>query len=722
MTSPVRRRAVLWALLPVLAVLNFLVWTDGAAWLSEHRAGQKPWPEFTWSSDGWIELDAQDHEHIEAGLLPVQVVDGSSGAAVANTPVWIESGGALTWRMKASAAVNPPKRDPDLHTDARGICWISLHDNPVTTIWAARPDGEPLDFGSCFITNTGNHDFSTRAGAIAATVKLRVPQIELRVRVRDREGRTIENAQVFLKNYVGGEPIPMLPMRDGETWVTRGLPNASDGSGMVESLGLRLGVGTEDGPSVPLRREHFRGKPVEIEVAKYGELEIHVRNQEDRPHPSALPIRVLNRANSERWNSLPYILAPRLTANGMATISAVPLRQRWLVGAPLLEDERYFFVEVDGPRDEGETIRVDLDLSTCSRRLRGRLATRDGAPLASSRAFAVLELGDALTRVHFQFTTEADGGFTFLLPLLPGVSWERLRLDISDDGHRESASAVVALAELSDRNDLGVVVVEPEESRGIVRVVDDRGQPLGGVSVWLRPLEFQDSGAPGPWLEDGTASGSFTITDHSVYGDPPFGVLLQHPLYLGAEGVLEREGDLLTLQMSPAARVRGRVLLPKQCDAAIEILPALPGQAPWNASGEYERTSVTSPLGFFDCGPYIPGSFDLELRIAGILMARASGVLLVAGDTLAPAEFQDLDLRHYTPMRVRLAHAPSRVRNDDLMLQVEYADGRRELLTGRNLLLPPDATRVQVDAEGCQTVWLPVAPGTSYVTLEQVAE
>lgn len=722
MNSPARRRAVLWALLPILAVLNLLVWSGGAAWLREHGDDPDPGTAFSRPSDGWIELDAQDRAHAEAGLLPVQVVDHRSGAAVAGAPIWIERDATTAWRLIGTRSAAMPQRAPDMHADARGICWIALEEQFMAAVLAARPDGESRDCNARTLAMPAPHDVSTRAGALAAIIRLAPPLIRLQVQVRDRHGRKVEHAPVFLKNFIGENPVPMQPLEDGVTWVAHVLPDASDAPGMPETLGLRLGVGVEDGPSVPLRSEHFRGTPVEVDLAKCGGLEIHVADQHGRPQHSALPIRVMSRTRPARWQGAMFAVAPPLTADGVATISGVPLRQRWLVGAPLLEDDRYFFVEVDGPREEGEIIRVALDLGASSRMIQGRLATRDGRSLASTPVFAVLKPGVSLFGARFSFTTDADGRFSFLLPRLPGAAWERLHLDVSDDGRRLAASAEVSLTESGEADDLGLVVIESEDSRGVVRVVDREGRPLRGADAWVRPLDYADTGAPGPWLQPDAHSGTLAITERLVYGDPPYEVVLTHPTHLGAEGVLQREGDTLTLQMTPAARVRGRVLLPESADVAIEVLPARSGEPPWNVAADFEPTSVTSPLGFFDCGPYQPGIFDLELRVAGMLIARASGAELTAGSTLAPLEFQALDLRHCTPMRVQLAHAPSRVRHDDLMLQVEYADGRRESLTGRNLLLPPEAVRVQVDAEGCATVWLPVVAGTTFVTLELAAE
>ena len=722
MTSPVRRRAVLWVLLPVLAALNLLVWSGGAAWLRKDSARTYPLTQIPWSSDGWIELDAQDHERAEAGLLPIQVVDHRTGAAVAHAPVWIERDETSAWRLIGTPSAALPQRTPDLYADARGICWISLEDQFMVAVLAARPAGEDRDCSAKILTMPAPHDAATRAGALAAIIRLAPPPVQLRVQVRDRHGRKVEHAPVFLRNFIGENPVPMHPLDDGVTWVAHALPDASSTPGMPETLGLRLGAGVEDGPSVPLRSEHLRGTPVEVDLAQCGGLEIHVADQHGRPLRAALPIRVMGQAHPARWQSATSAIPPPLTAEGVAHIAGVPLRQRWLVGAPLLEDGRYFFVEVDGPREEGETIRVALDLGASSRKIQGRLATRDGGALASVPVVAVLKPGVFPFGARFSFTTDADGAFAFLLPRLPGAAWERLHLDVSDDGRRQAAGGEVALAELGEADDLGIVVLEPEDSRGVVRVVDHEGRPLRGADAWVRPLDYSDTGGPGPWLKPDAPSGVLAITEQRVYGNPPYEVVLTHPMHLGAEGVLQSEGDTLTLQMTPAARVRGRVLLPESADVAIEVLPARSGEPPWIAASELAPTSVTSPLGFFDCGPYPPGVFDLELRIAGLLLARAQGVELSAGSTLAPPEFQALDLRHYTPMRVQLAHAPSRVRHDDLMLQVEYVDGRREPLTGRHLLLPPDAVRVQVDAEGCAAVWLPVVAGTAFVTLELASE
>jgi len=393
------------------------------------------------------------------------------------------------------------------------------------------------------------------------------------------------------------------------------------------------------------------------------------------------------------------------------------LKERWLVGAPILADDRYFWKAVQGPQEEGEICRVDLDLRSTSRVIHGTLTEPDGRPLSDSRLDASLRMKDASDRTHFSLTTDAEGKFSCHVPMRPGAVWSLLELSVDESGRPPSASIEIPLNDVQEDENVGVFVVKPEEFQGAVEILDERGKPLSGATAWIRALEFQDSGAPGPWLNNEVHAGWLHFTRHRVYGEPPYEVVITHPLYSTAQGVLERKGDSITMAMSPAARVRGRVLMPESCTAAVEILPAMTSVPPWDSAESFEKRSATSPYGFFDCGPFYPGSYDLELRIAGILMARMGRVTLEAGVTSAPPAFQNLDLRHCTPMRIMLAHAPSRVRNDDLLMYLEFADGHLEPLTARTLLLPPEATRVKVEAESCETVWLPVSAGTTYLTL-----
>ncbi|MDA1259186.1 MAG: carboxypeptidase-like regulatory domain-containing protein [Planctomycetota bacterium] len=717
MASPIRRRALLWALLPILVVLNLLLWTGLGDWLRE--SGRRELPEFDPSLiyGDWLELSEEDFARLDAGQVPVRVTDSSYRTPIGNARIWILDHDEGIHKKWTATLVPLPERDPDLSADENGLFWFSFEEYAIAFLLAARPDGE-FPYGHVHVLFNDHRDNPSTFVGFVETIAAPHPLFEVQIKIRDRSGKELTQVPVFLKNFIGEKAVPMFPNPNRTLWAAQQFPDAADGSGAYESLGWRIGAGAEDGPSVPLQEKHWQGTAIELELAASGSLEVHVNVVDDQPVPTSLPIRVQRRALSRRWPSDAFVTDPPLTVEGVATIAGVGLKERWLVGAPILADDRYFWKEVQGPQEEGEVCRVDLDLRSTSRVIHGTLTEPDGRPLSDCRLGATLRMREASDRAHFSLTTDAEGNFTCHVPLRPGAAWSLLELSVDESSRPPSSSIEIPLNDVQEDENVGVFVVKPEEFQGAVEILDERGKPLSGATAWIRALEFQDSGAPGPWLNNEVHAGWLHFTRHRVYGEPPYEVVISHPLYSTAQGVLERKGDSITMAMSPAARVRGRVLMPESCTAAVEILPAMTSVPPWDSAESFEKSSAASPYGFFNCGPFYPGTYDLELRIAGILMARVGRVVLEAGKTIAPPALQMLDLRHCTPMRVMLAHAPSRVRNDDLIMHVEYSDGHLNPLTARALLLPPEATRVKVEAEGCTPVWLPVTAGTAFVTLE----
>lgn len=142
MASPIRRRALLWALLPVLVLLNLLRWTDLSEWL--HQGEGRVILEFDrdFIYDDWIELGEEDFARLEAGKVPVRVTDMRSRAPVGRAPIWVLTDDEGPLLKSSSGFVALPERDPDLYADESGIFWLSMEGRHITGLVAAHPDGE----------------------------------------------------------------------------------------------------------------------------------------------------------------------------------------------------------------------------------------------------------------------------------------------------------------------------------------------------------------------------------------------------------------------------------------------------------------------------------------------------------------------------------------------------------------------------------------------------
>ena len=722
MASPTRRRALMWTVLPILVVLNLLTWFE-FEFEDAARPNSRPLEglaESVLAPTAWLDADEEHRSKIAQGLVPVLVRDAQNGTPIGNAAVWLvppgEAPGVRIWFSPMDLLPLPAGQE-FVRTDAQGLAWIPRPRRFLDSIAVHDPR-----FGSGWghftrLSWPKASEVQLRAGAVFAAVNLMPPVLELTLDIQDPGSHASGELAAFLLNRDASRFVPLYPTGDGVHWRAQTLPDPPDGADeMLELESWRLAIGTACASSVAVTRAHFRGKPLAVSLEGRGSLEIElVRESRRRLNP--VQIRC-DAADTEQAPKSSTIFAEHssMLATDRIELCGIESGRSWRVGAPLLADGRWFWTQVEGPTSAGTHARAVLDLSTTSTRLQGVLLDLAGEPLAHTEIWGELRSEDQSERAGVALTTGEGGNFVLHLPHGDGIQWSEAELGAG--GFSDGARVTIELP--ASR---GLETLEIGEHRmhsignGIVSIVDASGDPIRNAELFLRSLPIHENGDPGPWTEHQADDGLFNLSPSEVEGDPPFEVVVNHHAHLWSPGVLRDWEEPLTLTMAPAARVRGRVLLPPHAEVQVEILPAFAYAPPWATAADYTNTSATSPLGYFDCGPFPAGVQDLELRVAGILMARLGRVSLRAGETVAPPGFQGLDLRSCTPMRIHLAHAPRSVREADLRLQAEFEDGHLELLSSRFLLLPPEVVRVKAEAPACKVVWLPVEAGVTALTL-----
>lgn len=719
MTNPIRRRALLWSALPVLFVLNLLAWRGLG--VRADPAASAPWPASLRLAQHWIPMDAEARRRLAAGQRPVRVVRGEDGAPLAGAPIWISGLPRYQFRYWSAQfeATPPPVRPADARTDADGIAWIDLRGQAGLWLRATDPDSSSgLAYGSTLIFGFSD-ELRRNVGEVAAVLHVYEEAMRFVVDVRTSSGRRAPEAPVFLLDASGISRLPLWPHADEGTWLSCAFPEWGDDSSVREGSPLRIAAGPSVAHSVPISSRHFRGEPARIVLGAAGTVALRSTPARLPALDAPLPVAVADADEDGFPEEVAWkILAPH-ERDGVVLIGGLPVGKRWRIGAPLLADERWFWTECDGPRNEGEEVAVELDLRAASQLLRGALAWADGRPAAELGLSVELRRTSGGPAQAFPLVSGPDGSFAFELPVLPDHPWEQATFttDSPPAGLPYCVDWTLDLTSAAER--AGALRPEVRAHGPFVRIVDPSGAAIRGAEVFVRPLEFQGKGRPGPWTSDHASDGWLEIRRNQTYGDPPYEVVVNHPYYLAADGRLEAGQETLTLTLHPAARVRGRVLLPAGAQAEVHVLPALAGESPAVGIADFERTSVTSPLGYFDCGPFPAGLCDLELLVGGLRFARIAGVPLESGVTVAPVEFWELDLRHCRIMTIAIVDLPAGVARESVQAQVEFADGSLEHASGLSLVLPPEAQRVRISAAGCAEAWVPATEVHARVTLRR---
>lgn len=702
------RRWLTVGLVLLLAALNAVAWTGWrpAKDLPSYEDLEQLRADLLGSA---FELIEEDYERIESGLVPVLVVDMLSEQTVAGASVWLSEQG---WTKRFSRILGgsdrlaeyPPK--DAARTDQRGIAWIPLPVEHCLVLansdgfgaWSFFIPGDPLD-----------------ALARCCQIKLvcSIPSgAGLRVeRPADASGLPLP---VFVRspNSFGRMPLRAVPGGSGEVIRWMDLVNL-DWVDEESDPPLLLVPGFCDEAALPLTHRTLRRGRVQLPAPPTGQILVQLSdlNGFRLEAPSA----VFLEAEGKPWVNAPSIgtegQIAGIAESGALLLRGVPLSKRWNVGYRLPGVLGRISTTMQGPVKAGETVQAVTDPLWSCLFLRPTLHYADGALLKEREVWARLagKDGERDIRDSGTFLTDAEGIVEIACAKPLSGEWLTVQFFFDGDGkHPACRTKELSIPESGNLGEPEAWLGDAHRAWGIVE--DSEGDPVAGASV----------GTIGMQSTHVAPDGSFQFSEADLESHVPFELVAASPWHLPARARCEAPDLKVRFHLRQGSRVHGRLLLPSssrryrvvvEARGAMSLDPDLEA-----ARAEYD---VFTREGRFDCGPVPAGTWDLRLRVGGLVVAEAPGAVLMPGEVLRDPRLAAIDLRDHVQMYVGVALQEGRGEPERAYVMVEMPGGLRLMAQKGALLLPPGALRVGVVAPGFKEKWHPVQAGDVKFLLEK---
>lgn len=576
-----------------------------------------------------------------------------------------------------------------------------------------------------------------------ATLELGAP-LEVPVRVVDGGG-------------AGKEGVAVAIARSGRSIVGAGVARATtDASGLATLhdldlelngratthrwwVGFALPLGEASGRDVEL--EAVAAAPVELVLPPTGTLTLQVVGSDGSPLPIAGSV-TLSARRAVEGGKRPHGRAPHgegdsfqvpIAADGSATLAHVGVGLHFEVGAAL-DGRQPGKAEGDGPARAGERAAIAIPAGAAGPIVSGRALDGAKRPLADADLVAGLVARDPAHPIPSgpRSTAHTDGEGRFAFDLSKADARARsgpATLSIARPAAEDvkAADANLDLASLPESLDVGDIEIAERPLLCSGRVVDDRGDAVGGATVELvatgavepaaaAPLERCRSHASGRFELRGTAPAGPAGLEASErgYANPP-----PLPFEQGAEGVV--------LVLPRAGEIVGSLRLPENVPGRSfrVALRRLGSDAPT----DFKVSAAIGSAGDFRFERLAAGTFDVRVGLREAAAGAAAsfdvtGIEVHAGETVRDARLAAVDVSQL----LRLLALDVRDEQDHPVASgrvASVASGstprvETRLRHGRALLAgPADSFDVEVLAAGFQPLLVAAHPGALALVLKR---
>lgn len=537
------------------------------------------------ASSGSHRLDPRpgDDERIAAGELPILILQDGEPCpdALFRSEEFLDHAG---WIVSASVVASGIRdipfssEDPNLtRADDRGIVW--WRPDPDHWIWWLRAShGErtaALPQTRGLLPDAWS---AARSGFLHIRLEL-LPQRDWPLKVSGFGDASVQDVPIFLGTAVDQEVLTRLAWQSSAS--VRGFEPAA------LSENCLIWAGLDRFHAIP-----WPGAPagdLTFDLTACGSLEIEIFDADGAPvrEPRAV---FVDEADAEWSWAAPSSAAnsPSVVAqNGRAIMHGVPTGKRWHVGSYLLPEGTLVALEVAGPSQPGERIRVRLAAAEASQLLQGRLMGPDGRP-ESSMAWSV-SFGSA----DIRFRTNADGSFRVRIPQFILDGDRPLRLEHSPWGEPIRLYALdQAGIRASTPETVWTWSEEPFFALG--RVLNEVGQPVPFID-----LSSMDEFGMGADTQT-NAVGRFILKP--VEGQAKAWMELDSfsPWHLDHQLMIQAGQRDAVLTVSTGARVLGRLLRGKP-DGEFEFQVLRRGASEFETL--FSAHNWHGPQGAFEIGP-----------------------------------------------------------------------------------------------------------------------
>jgi hypothetical protein len=689
----------------LLAVLQCMAWT-GCAPASE---GWSPGESAFRETD--FDLREEDFGRIAEGNLPFMVADLMTGQPLVGASVWTVDRVAFVHSLRIGGKrgfVSLPPAHAAL-TDERGIGWIPAPQD-IAFVMASVP-GFGVHERPFF--HLESHEAAARCGKVAMVSTIDTSGMRLQVQpALDAIGLPLP---VFLRSTENEIRLPFPRVPDSpDVFLSPGyLMDTSFPFDEDPFAGLRLVPGFCEEAAVPFTAEIFRGKKTKLRPPPTGQMQ--VRLLDDAGAEVTQPTAVAFEEVGLPWSLRSHHMADEnfagVAEGGSLLLRGIPLGKRWRIGYWIEGVLGMVTTEMDGPVSAGQTLSAEVDPTFRCSMLTAQLRAPDGGLLADRPVSVTIEgrVGESEISDYMRWRTDSEGFIQIICVPPPGGSWSSLQFKFAGD--KQDPPFETKELSIPESGDLGEPTTWLPDDLLAWGVVED-----AVTGEWASAR----LGLPGEMHAHTAADGSFEYSNRDLEAGTPFEFLAAGPWHLPGRARSEAQDRKVNVSLQRGSRVHGRLLLPNSTFTYRVTIEALGAQ-----SLEPEREAVRSEFdafsrhGWFDCGPFPSGTWDLRVRVGGMVVAEAPAADLIAGELLRDPRLAAIDLRDHTQTFVTVAITEGHGEPERIFVMVEMPDGQRLMAQKGHLLIPPGALRVGAMAPGFKEAWMPVQSGDVKILLEK---
>lgn len=525
---------------------------------------------------------------------------------------------------------------------------------------AVVPRSENERFVECSANGAfGRMDLSL--GSAEPVVLELLPDPDLRVRVLDRSGVPVAGVRVamILRRSFRIREGPFATTMAPDGLATLRHVQSPLRKNNTAKAAVELAIPLAEPVERAFDPQQLPREPLVLELPDTGSLELLLEEPDGALHAGLASLLLESRpmtsamaaSSSPRPVSLPIrggrLIVPHV---GLGLV---------LTARVTSEDFDAISAEMDGPRVVGERATLRLAIGRSHPVVTARLVAESTLePLRNATIDVQQELKNARgsTAVWSSTRQETDAAGRIRV-VIAEPEEEIVRRSLSfvarPEEEAEELSARIELARtLPDgESELGDVFLAPRDVLVAGHVVDDRGGPVAGACVQVRPLDDQLEGLEGLGYSNSGLGGELQAASGAdgrfeIPGDFDFTALAVTAWRAGYSSTQQpldvpRGARDVVIVLRRAGAVAGRVLVDEAIGARWARLVLTP-----ESGDDSSDTTPDIDTGYFELKSIEPGRYSLVALVgAGEEVARVDGLVVAPGETARDPRFDPLDLR-----------------------------------------------------------------------------